>query len=612
MCGIVGSFGEKVDANWVMSETDHLERRGPDHKSILEINSKLIMGATRLAMTDPHPRSNQPFARTDLNATITFNGEIYNYKELRSELSQAGYIFNTDSDTEVLLIALHCFGTEATKKINGMYSFAFYSDESKQLILGRDSLGKKPLYLLTLGNTLHWSSSLRSLANLKKNRQLSSEGLIQYLSFGYTIDPATIEQEISALSPGTLHCSTINGSNLACRVLISESYLPDDFSQLGNIREEIKKAVKVRISEHNSIAISMSGGLDSSIVAKIAAELDVQATAYSAIWPDSDKSRYNTDAAVAKIVTSNLGIPCKFVEMISTSNLAETIDGFVTSMEEPNSNPTGISMMSLYKAIRQDGHRLVLTGDGSDEIFGGYPRYNAQSRIPKVLNLRGDLLSRVLSSERTSASNFFISALLSQTENRNFHRWAHWHWNFSPSEVSNLLIANPGITLVSQQLSKLFLGNMYENSKNRVDQMMKTDRDIWLAMESNRKLDRISMYNSIEARSPFQDERVIMAGLNAMANSKFKSIEKKILWEAFPEMLSLGVRTDKTGFISPVGHWLRGNPQLATASVEHLNSLELLNMKPMRQLLSAPNEGDYRKIMQLWSLIILSRWIMSK
>jgi len=130
-------------------------------------------------------------------------------------------------------------------------------------------------------------------------------------------------------------------------------------------------------------------------------------------------------------------------------------------------------------------------------------------------------------------------------------------------------------------------------------------------MESNRKMDRISMHNSIEARSPFQDDRVIAAGLNEMAKHKFKKIEKKILWEAFPEMQSLGVRPVKTGFISPVGHWLRGNQKLASDSVDHLHLMGPFNIEHMKKLLSAPTDGNYRKIMQLWSLIVLSRWILS-
>jgi asparagine synthase (glutamine-hydrolysing) len=355
----------------------------------------------------------------------------------------------------------------------------------------------------------------------------------------------------------------------------------------------------------------MSGGLDSSIVAQITSRSEVDMTAYSAIWADSDKSRYNKDAEIAKVISSRIGIPCTLVEMITTDKLTLALDDFVLAMEEPNANPTGISMMSLYKAIGDDGHRLVLTGDGSDEIFGGYPRYESQSRIPKILSLRGNTVGKLLSSERSSTNNKWIAALLSQTDDRNSNRWTHWHWNFTPGELSRLIRSNQGQAHIVNQVESSISSSLNAGGKHRIERMMEMDRNIWLTMESNRKLDRISMHNSIEARSPFQDDRVIAAGLNEMAKHKFKKIEKKILWEAFPEMQSLGVRPDKTGFISPVGHWLRGNQKLASDSVDHLHLMGHLNIEHMKKLLSAPADGNYRKIMQLWSLIVLSRWILS-
>lgn len=611
MCGIVGGFGINVQQGWVKRETDYLKNRGPDHRGTLEVDAILSMGAARLAMTDPLPRSNQPFKSKELNSVISFNGEIYNYRELRNDLLNEGYIFHTDSDTEVLLAAIHRYGLQVTEKINGMYAFAHYSMDSQELILGRDFLGKKPLYWMSFQDSIYWSSSLQSLSRLKKERKLSPEGLVEYLSFGYTIDPNSIETEIHVLSPGSFLRASIEGNSARFKLLDSRSYVSKLISPPLTIREELTNAVRERVSGHKSAAISMSGGLDSSIVAQIAAQLNVTTNAYSAIWPDSDKARYNTDATAAKVISAKLGIPCTLVEMISTNQLAVTLDEFVTAMEEPNANPTGISMMSLYKAMADDGHRLVLTGDGSDEIFGGYPRYTSLSRVPKILSLRGKRVNKALSSERNKISSKLIVTLLSQTDYKNPNHWMHWHWNFTPAELGRLLNHNYGRGYVIDLLESSISRYIRTNEKNKTKRMMEMDRNIWLSMESNRKLDRISMYNSIEARSPFQDDRVIAAGLNEMEKYKFKRIEKKILWDSFPEMQSLGVRPDKAGFISPVGHWLRSNPTLASDSLDHLHLLGDFNIEQMKKLLAAPANGNYRKIMQLWSLIVLSRWILS-
>ena len=611
MCGIVGGFGINVQQGWVKRETDYLKNRGPDHRGTLEVDAILSMGAARLAMTDPLPRSNQPFKSKELNSVISFNGEIYNYRELRNDLLNEGYIFHTDSDTEVLLAAIHRYGLQVTEKINGMYAFAHYSMDSQELILGRDFLGKKPLYWMSFQDSIYWSSSLQSLSRLKKERKLSPEGLVEYLSFGYTIDPNSIETEIHVLSPGSFLRASIEGNSARFKLLDSRSYISKLISPPLTIREELTNAVRERVSGHKSAAISMSGGLDSSIVAQIAAQLNVTINAYSAIWQDSDKARYNTDATAAKVISAKLGIPCTLVEMISTNQLAVTLDKFVTAMEEPNANPTGISMMSLYKAMADDGHRLVLTGDGSDEIFGGYPRYISLSRVPKILSLRGKRVNKALSSERNKISSKLIVTLLSQTDYKNPNHWMHWHWNFTPAELGRLLNHNYGSGYVIDHLESSISRCIRTNEKNKIKRVMEMDRNIWLSMESNRKLDRISMYNSIEARSPFQDDRVIAAGLNEMEKYKFKRIEKKILWDSFPEMQSLGVRPDKAGFISPVGHWLRSNPTLASDSLDHLHLLGDFNIEQMKKLLSAPANGNYRKIMQLWSLIVLSRWILS-
>ena len=611
MCGIVGGFGLNVQQGWVRRETDHLKNRGPDHRGTIEVDAILSMGAARLAMTDPLPRSNQPFKSKELNSIISFNGEIYNYRELRNDLLNEGYIFHTDSDTEVLLASIHKYGLQATEKINGMYAFAHYSMDSQVLILGRDFLGKKPLYWMSFQGSIYWSSSLQSLSRLKKERKLSPEGLVEYLSFGYTIDPNSIETEIHVISPGSFLRASIEGNSAKFELLDSRSYISKLISPPLTIREELTNAVRLRTSGHKSAAISMSGGLDSSIVAQIAAQLNITINAYSAIWLDSDKERYNTDATTAKVISAKLGIPCTLVEMISVNQLADSLDKFVTAMEEPNANPTGISMMSLYKAIADDGHRLVLTGDGSDEIFGGYPRYISLSRMPKILSLRGKRVNKALSSERDKISSKLILTLLSQTDYKNPNHWMHWHWNFTPVELGRLLNHNYGRGYVIDHLESSISKYIRTNEMNKIKQMMEMDRNIWLSMESNRKLDRISMYHSIEARSPFQDDRVIAAGLNEMEKYKFKRIEKKVLWDAFPEMQSLGVRPDKTGFISPVGHWLRSNPTLASDSLDHLHLLGDFNIEQMKKLLSAPENGNYKKIMQLWSLIVLSRWILS-
>jgi len=606
MCGIVGGYGANVQNEWVTNQTNKLSHRGPDSQTDIVFSNNLHLGSARLAMTDPLPRSNQPFLSN--KGALIFNGEIYNHNELREELKSNKIQFETESDTEVLLKSLDYWGEGTKQKIEGMYAFAYFNFESNTLILARDTLGKKPLYYSISNGTIHWSSSLKSLRAIQTDRNLDSEAIYEYLSLGYTIDPGTILQKISAVKPGHFLKFTLN-NNFITELTPLKTTFSKKFSHSAKLfREILFSAVATRVEGHPTSAISLSGGLDSTVIALLACQTDSRITAYSASWPDSDKSRYNNDAKSAKVIAKNLGIEFQEVDIFEIGLLDVNLREFVRAMEEPNSNPSGLSMMNLYKAISRDSHRLVLTGDGSDEILGGYPRYQSLSKIPNLLKINSHYLSNQLDRERNRINSRFFQLLISQSSNRNFDNWLHWHWNFTPTELEQLspkLFSAVNSKKLRQKLE--FINPDF--SANPISFNMQMDREIWLGMESNRKLDRISMNYSIEARSPFQDENVIDFALTFMESTEYKVLEKKFLWEAFPEIKELGVRNDKAGFISPVGHWLRGNPELVTEALDFLADQLPLNREYLVRLSNAPTSGEYRNIMKLWSLVVLSYWI---
>ena len=330
-------------------------------------------------------------------------------------------------------------------------------------------------------------------------------------------------------------------------------------------------------------------------------------TGYSAAWPTSDKNRYNNDSDSAERIANRIGIDFKRIDILNEFDLDAKLKNYVEAMEEPNSNPTGLSMMNLYKTVAEDGVRLVLTGDGADEILGGYPRYHSLRRVPNFLKLKSGLVTRYLEKERTNVNRLAIQALITQNSNYDFNNWLHWHWNFTPEETKRLFPSYFGGS-VEADLRKSLNESSPEFLATPVAFNMQLDHRIWLNMESNRKLDRISMFYSIEARSPFQDENVIDAALDFMEKDNFRILDKKILRESFPELKSLGVRDDKAGFISPVGHWLRANEDLVNRSLVSLSDYMPLDNRFLSELKDAPLSGNYRRIMQLWSLVVLSYW----
>ena len=612
MCGIVGIFGPQASQVNLDQSVNLLIDRGPDSRSIVHPHEFLSMGATRLAMTDPLPRSNQPFEKKE--NWLVFNGEIYNHNELRNWLRNShDIVFQTNSDTEVLLEVLRIYGTDGIQYLNGMFAFAYFENEKNRLILGRDKLGKKPLFYSVQGQNLFWASTTSALRQILKvkDSNVNENAILSYLAFGYTIDPSTIYEEIEALKPG--YCCEVkfgNSPKIKRSLAFNSKYAASNESL--ELYEAINSSVHDRIEGHDCIAISLSGGIDSAIVAQLASKSERQVVAYSLRWSDADKSRYNTDFDRAEKIAKSIKIGFEGVDFWSSNgNLEDTLKDFIRFMGEPNSNPTGVSLIPLYRKISSDGFRLVLTGDGSDEIFGGYPRYESQilRNSFRFLNHKhyvsiltpGTLLGKI----GLRILNPYSPAI-----------WSNFHWNFKPENISDLLVssaAKEGKVIAENlfyQIESMDFEQMDYESDKALNKVMERDSSIWLTNESNRKLDRISMAFSIEARSPFQDERVIEVAHQIMNENRFKSHDKQTLRKLFPSLNVAGVRDDKAGFISPVGHWLRTNPQIVSNGLDAVLNSGLFNKNEIARRRNDQFSGDFTRIRQLWSLVVLGYWFL--
>jgi asparagine synthase (glutamine-hydrolysing) len=470
-------------------------------------------------------------------------------------------------------------------------------------------LGKKPLYLAFCNETLFWSSEITPLRNLSTENKINVDFVDEYLSLGYLLDPTSPIKGVTSMLPGQiLTFSTENHKKPMNSIL--EKPRPAKSLAEQDIRETIFTAVKQRIEGHKSVALSLSGGLDSTIIGILLSEMDVEVNAYSVNWPDSDKSRYNTDALVAEKIANKLGINFVKVDMVDASHITSELDKFISIMQEPNNNPSGLSMNKLYSEISKRGDRLVLTGDGSDEIFGGYQRYSSAVKIPKIFSFNGRLIEQSLLFNKTSPMRQIGNLANSQINPNNISTWLNWHMVFNPREINELLFSNHKSTEVLDSL-KLKIKSIMSNPEyiNRTESIMDRDQNIWLTMESNRKLDRISMAYSIEARSPFQDDNVVYCATREMKEKEFKKLDKEILKSVFPELRELGVRTDKAGFTSPVGHWLRNNDLLVRESLNDLVKSGMFDADRLNQFNDVPLRGKYRELMQLWTLVVLARYL---
>ena len=603
MCGIIGGKGLGVFES-VEKNIQYLNRRGPDSQSFIKLNNDLVLGATRLAMTDPLPRSNQPLMDTQSGNLIIFNGEIYNYKKIRESLINSGIIFNTESDTEVLLKALTYFGVDVIKQLEGMFAFVFINTKTNELLMSRDYLGKKPLYYFLNSSKLFFSSQANLVQDFINETKINANSLNTYLDLGFIIDPDSMFENVKAVMPGEIIVINIGDY----KVKLQQKFIPImiEFVEESNVRSNVSNALEQRVHGHNQFALSLSGGIDSTILAIECSRLKLPVTAYSMRWTDSDKGRYNTDSINAEKIAKRLNIDFKFVDMPNSTEISNLLDDYVTAMDEPNSNPTGLSMMALYSDINRGGHRLVLTGDGADEVFGGYERYSLVNNFRYLPQINNNLLISMI--RRVRLKSDFSDKVSSVLFGNKFNEsWKNWHTITSENKLNRLFsdFNAPKFELLGSELSPIF-------GENRVSSLMYKDLRTWLSMESNRKLDRISMWYSIEARSPFQCERVIGHGLKSMQIDNFRRLQKEILCLEYPELKILPINQKKLGFISPVGHWLRNNPDLICSTIENLPKYLELNKNELLRLSSAPFKQNFTDIKTLWSLVILTRWFMSR
>jgi asparagine synthase (glutamine-hydrolysing) len=293
MCGILGGTGE-FSNQLVEYDLELLYRRGPDNQKLLRVNKNLTMGATRLAMTDPHPRSNQPMYDQNTGNAIVFNGEIYNFKLLRNDLEQRGFKFTTNSDTEVLLKGLTFYGEEIIEKLEGMFAFAYFDKKFNTLLIARDYLGKKPLYYYVKDSKIIFCSQANLIKKFVKSINLDYFSIHNYLNFGFLIDPNSMYEQITAVRPGEyLKFEISNGSFLK-----QDNFVPYSIQhpETSDIRYQIQKSLHERVDGHqNNLALSLSGGIDSTILAIECSRLGIPVKAYSLSYPDSDKERYNVD-----------------------------------------------------------------------------------------------------------------------------------------------------------------------------------------------------------------------------------------------------------------------------------------------------------------------------
>lgn len=573
MCGIAGkvNWNNMRGSDVIGGMCEKMKHRGPDDNGIVYLKNA-VLGHRRLSIIDLSVSARQPMSSSDGRYYIVYNGEVYNFREIRAELETLGLNFKTKSDTEVILYAYMQWGPECLNKFNGMFAFAVWDDLRKELFLARDRFGKKPLYYHIGAGEVTFASELGALMmDDGISKTVSYEALNSYLALGYILSPMTLYKDIFKLEQATYMLISDYGKSV-----IKNCYW-DYAGEFGNKvktgKEEIAanllnlldEAVKRRLAGDVPIGAFLSGGIDSSSVSKIMMKYhrgDLHT--FSVGFDQESYNEINSAGRAAKwIGTIHHSMVCK------SSLSQKMIDEAMEAYDEPFSDTSMIPTFALAKFTAKHV-KVALSGDGADEIFAGYITYKADryyfyARLLPLF-MRKFLVKFGVNEHRSRQKKLgfaykqkqFFRGTLDSPEKAHFL----WRIIFSPEERINIL-GEDKRELVYDTDPFLTFKKYYKKVKELhwLDQSLYVDAMTWLADDILVKVDRASMRNSLEVRCPYLDIDLVKYAASIPADFKMAGLEtkyilKKALRGTLPDFI---LKKKKSGFNAPVGAWLGFN-----------------------------------------------------
>lgn len=610
MCGIFGSISktDKLDDNKISKIIESIKHRGPDHSEYkyLKIqDSHILLCHTRLTIIDISGGSNQPMSYDNL--IMTFNGEIYNYKELRLELEKVGYTFVTSGDSEVLLKGFHYYGRKIFKIINGMFSVAFYNADSREIIIARDRAGVKPLYWYKSNDKFIFGSDLKSiLIALDYKVEVSKASTTEFFKYGYIASPNTIFDNINKLEPGNVLNIGLDNFYVDIKSFLNESKINKrTTSELtAQIEDILQSSIDLRMRSDVPIGIYLSGGVDSGITLNFANKYktsNIEAFTLGFDDPELDES------SKAQGICQKLKINHNTVRL-NDEDILKYINIFINKSAEPFGDESIIPMMKLSE-FASEKVKVVLSSDGGDEVFCGYSKYKTmivKNRINSFIpNLFIKPLTIIL---KALADSYLINNKVKWKLNKSIQILGKTNFDladseacvFYDSELDKLLINTKG----SHQRS-------IKKTNTPLSAFMEYDYKYYLSNNILNKLDSSTMYYSIEGREPLLDYRLRDAMKNSDVNKMiYKGNLKYILKKIGSKYLGISyVNSKKKGFTTPVDEWIKTvlkNDFLFSLNTSDCN--EIINKKYVIELFEKLLDGDYKLKKRLWLVYIFSKW----
>lgn len=640
MCGITGAAwtqnGEPLTQAILEKMTSVISHRGPDDSGMYfsqgVAKPQAALGHRRLSIIDLDS-GHQPLANEDETIWIAFNGEIYNYGELREQLQAAGHTFRTETDTETIVHLYEQYGIDCVQHLRGMFAFALWDDNKQQLMLARDRMGQKPLFYRQESGRLLFGSELKSLLQVPGvPRELDIQAVDQFLTYQYVPHPHCILKGFNKLPPA--HRAVYRSGKLTVEPYWTppysaetmnvgqDCYSPDETASFSpakwqkKLRETLTEAVRLRMRSDVPLGAFLSGGIDSTIIVGLMQQLSerpVQTFSIGFSVPQFDERSYAREAAEL--------LGTEHHEQVVEPDALDVLPRLIWHYDEPFGDSSAIPTMALSQMTRKNV-TVALSGDGGDELFAGYDRYKAVRLAAKFDRLPGPLKSLLTARlwQKFPASvdqksfrrrvKRFLGAL-GETPER---RYLNWIAIFDPARLKQVYSADFRNQLGGYDSAQILL-DAYATCPNRdiVTRTTAADVATYLPCDILTKVDIASMSVGLECRSPFLDHRVVELAARMPIELKQRDGRgKRILTDTFGDLLPQSIQTrKKMGFGVPLDHWFRDElrPLLdETILSKQAETRGMFNPAEVRRLVDEHTTRSWDHSYRLWSLLVLEMW----
>ena len=607
MCGFAGyihNYGTFDKEEVIHKMADRIKHRGPDDAHYY-IDDGIALGFRRLSIIDLEG-GRQPILNEDGSLVLLFNGEIYNYQELREELIKAGHVFTTKTDSETILHGYEEYGKKILDRLRGMFAFIIWNKNTKELFGARDIFGIKPFYYYKKGKEFMFGSEIKSfLSHPNFEKELDEDMIPLYLSYEYSPDERTIFKNVFKL-PGA-HCFTYKNGELKVERYYKIEYKIEDDKSLEYWEDAITKEFTESVSMHQiadvGVGSFLSPGVDSSYVVKEISKGTKKVKTFSVGY---EEEKYS-ELPYAQDFSNVIGVP-NIANKVSADEFFDAVPEIQYYMDEPLPNPSEIPLYFLAKNARRYV-KVVLSGEGADELFGGYPMYLAGGHFDHYSHKVPRPVRKVLGTVAKHCPNFKGKNFLVRGAMEPYQRFMRANYVFQSAERQKFL-KRPIASKVPEEYSKRYFDEV--SNLDEPTQLQYVDMHTWMIYDILLKADRMSMANSLELRVPFLDKKMLELSTRIPSRYRAANETTKIALRgaAIKQLPERTANKKKLGFPVPLNDWLREDKYYNKVKAAFQSDIaeKFFVTSELMKLLDDHKSGKALNMQKIWSFYTFILW----